>query len=186
MKVVLTSVAALALSGTVAFAQDGSAWDGAYGGITGSSHSGDMLYDDGGAFDLDGNSVGLIVGYNLSNGPLVYGGELSYSDGDVEEVGNPGFLFTSFLDFKARVGYSAGNALIYGTVGATASRWTESDESFGGRGFLYGIGVDYLVSPTIFLGGEYVIRDIENDWNTDGDTLDADLGTLSLRLGMKF
>ena len=54
------------------------------------------------------------------------------------------------------------------------------------RDRLYGVGVDYLVSPTIFLGGEYVIRDIESDWNTDGDTLDADLGSLSLRLGMKF
>ena len=186
MNILFTSIAALALTGTVALAQDGSAWDGAYGGVTASSHSGDMLYDDGGAFDLDGNSVGLILGYNRSSGALVYGGELSYSDGDVEEVGNPGFLFTSFLDVKARVGYAAGNALIYGTIGATSSRWTESDESFGGRGLLYGVGVDYLVSPTIFLGGEYVIRDIENDWNTDGDTLDADLGSLSLRLGMKF
>jgi outer membrane immunogenic protein len=185
MKSVLTTLAALALSGA-AFAQDGAAWDGAYGGLIGSNHSGDMLYDDGGAYDLDGSSVGLMLGYNRSSGALVYGGEISYSDGDVEEVGNPGFLFTSFLEVKARLGYSVGNALIYGTLGATSSRWTESDESFGGRGVLYGIGVDYLVSPTIFLGGEYVIRDIENDWNGSGDTLDADLGSLSLRLGMKF
>ena len=104
MNILFTSIAALALTGTVALAQDGSAWDGAYGGVTASSHSGDMLYDDGGAFDLDGNSVGLIPGYNRSSGALVYGGELSYSDGDVEEVGNPGFLFTSFLDVQARVG----------------------------------------------------------------------------------
>ena len=39
MKILFTSIAALALTGTVALAQDGSAWDGAYGGVTASSHS---------------------------------------------------------------------------------------------------------------------------------------------------
>lgn len=79
-----------------------------------------------------------------------------------------------------------GEALIYGTIGATLTEWQEGPGNGGydGNGFLYGVGVDYLVSPQFFIGAEYLVRDVESDWT--GGTFDADLDTLTLRAGMKF
>ena len=167
-------------------AQDAGKWTGAYGGLTFSKSSGDMIYDDGGVFDLDGQARGAVLGYNYANGAWVFGAELAYSKGRIEEVGNTDFGFESALDLKARAGYAMGNALFYGTLGATATQWDEGGSSFGGNGVLYGVGVDYLVSSNFFVGAEYVARNVTSDWNAGGSTLDADMNTLSFRAGIKF
>jgi outer membrane immunogenic protein len=178
--------AASFLAPVCATAQDAGNWSGAYAGLTASSNSGDMLYNDGGAYDLDGNNVGLMFGYNHPLGPWVVGGELVYSKGRVEEVGNTSFAYESWTDIKARAGYAFDNALIYGTLGTTFSTWDEGGSSFDGDGVLYGVGVDYLVSPRFFVGAEYLVRDLKSDWNATGDTLDADVTTLAVRAAMKF
>jgi outer membrane immunogenic protein len=167
-------------------AQDGGQWGGAYGGLTFSKTSGDMIYDDGGVYDLDGQSTGALLGYNYSSGTWVFGAELAYSKGRIEEVGNTNFGFESALDLKARAGYEIGSALVYATVGRTVTQWDEGGLSFDGNGLLYGVGIDYLVSPSFFIGAEYVARDVTSDWNAIGSTLDANMNTLSLRAGIKF
>lgn len=180
-------LAGLLVAASQAAAQDASSWDGTYAGLIASTNSGDMIYDDGGPYDLNGSMVGLMLGYNRSNGPWVLGGEISYQKGEVQEVGNPGFLFTSFLDLRGRAGYSFGDALVYGTLGATFSQWDESStRGLDGAGVLFGLGVDYQVTPRMFIGGEYTRRSITSDWSTGGDTLDADIDTLSIRAGLKF
>ena len=172
----------------VASAQDAAQWVGPYAGLTYATNQGDMLYNDGGAFDLDGNTTGLILGYNFATqGPWVFGAEIAYSGSRIEEVGNPAFGFESALDLKARAGYAVGNALVYGTLGATFTTWDEgSNGPFSGNGVLYGLGVDYHISPSFFVGAEVARRSITSDWNISGDTLDADLTTLSLRAGVTF
>lgn len=188
MKYLIHFISALGLSvmASAAAAQDASQWNGPYFGLTAASNSGDMEYNDGGQYDLDGNNVGLILGYNFAQGPWVLGAEFVYSNGRVEEVGNTNFAYESWSDLKARGGYAFDNVLVYGTLGATFSTWDEGGNSFDGTGILYGIGVDYLVSPRFFVGGEFLVRDMESDWNSSGDTLDADVNTLALRVGMKF
>jgi outer membrane immunogenic protein len=167
-------------------AQDAAQWVGPYAGLAAATNSGDMLYNDGGAYDLDGNNAGLIFGYNVAQGPWVFGAELAYSKGRVEEVGNPDFAYESWTDLKARAGYAFDNVLVYGTLGATFSTWDEGGDSFDGDGLLIGIGVDYLVSPSFFVGSEFLVRDMKSDWNASGDTLDADVNTFGIRAGMKF
>lgn len=184
---IISSMALIAGLGIGAVqAQDTGQWTGYYGGLTFSKTSGDMVYDDTSQYDLDGQSLGAIVGYNYATGSLVLGAELAYSKGRIEEVGNPFFGFESWVDLKARVGYSMDNVLVYGTLGGTFTTWDEGGNSFDGNGVVYGVGADYLVSPSLFVGAEYVVRDVTSDWNSGGNTLDADINTLSLRVGMKF
>lgn len=168
-------------------AQDAGQWAGFYAGLTASSNKGDMVYDDGGIYDLDGTTSGLMLGYNYATGPWVIGAELAYAKGRVEEVGNTNFAFESSLDLKGRAGYAISNVLLYGTLGGTFTKWDEGGNGpFDGDGLLLGVGVDYLVSPQFFIGAEYVVRDVTSDWNSLGSTLDANVNTVSLRAGLKF
>ncbi|MFN6924835.1 MAG: outer membrane protein [Tabrizicola sp.] len=180
---------ALTAGASAVQAQDASQWSGVYGAATYSRGTGFQEYAPDNTYDLEGNGPGLVLGYNQASGPWVFGGELSYSKVDLGEL-PPGddYTFSSFLDLKARAGYAVGNALIYGALGATFTQWQEGEGNggFDGSGVLYGLGVDYLVSPQVFIGAEYLRRNVTSDWNTTGDTFDADANTLSLRVGMKF
>lgn len=190
MKSLFTSVVALCVTTATVQAQDASQWAGAYGGLTYSSGDALQVYDSGPAiFNLEGDGPGLILGYNYATGPWVFGGELAYSEVEIGDLPVQDYTFTSFLDLKARAGYAMNNVLVYGTVGATFTQWQEGVGSGGndGNGFLYGVGVDYLVSPRFFVGAEYIVRDVTSDWNNNpGDYFDADVNTLTLRVGLKF
>lgn len=148
-----------------------------------------LTYDSGWEYDLEGTGRGVMVGYNYVTGPWVLGGELAYSAAEIGELPpDEDYIFTSFVDLKARAGYAMNNVLFYGAVGATFTKWQESvgDGGHDGSGFLYGVGVDYLVSPRFFVGAEYLVRDVTSDWTTVGDTFEADVDTITLRVGLKF
>jgi outer membrane immunogenic protein len=175
---------------TAANAQDAGSWAGMYGGLSYTTGNAHQVYDSGPSYDLDGQGLGLMIGYNYATGPWVIGGELAYNKAKIGETpaGIEDLTFTSFLDIKARAGYAVNQFLVYGTIGATFSVWKEEvDEgNFNGDGLSYGVGVDYLVSPRVFVGAEYLVRDVTSDWNISGGTFDADVETLTLRVGMKF
>jgi opacity protein-like surface antigen len=73
-------------------------------------------------------------------------------------------------------------------LGATFSRWEDGagSPSFDGDGFLYGIGVDYKITPAVFIGADYIRRDVTSDWTTLGNTFEADPTTLTARVGTSF
>ena len=194
---ILSVIAALLLTlPAVANAQDASQWSGAYGGVLGSMYSGDMQYDaEANTRPMDGNTFGLFLGYNYATGPWVIGAELAATKGAITTDDGPGWQFDYMVDLKARAGHAAGNVLVYGTLGGTMTQFTEDGSPppgviDSGSGFLYGVGVDYQISPSFFVGAEYVARDLRAKWNnSDGDLdgdLDADLNTISLRAGLKF
>lgn len=167
-------------------------FSGLYGGISLGTASGDLSYILGGAvdqqYDSSGTLAGVHVGYNVQNGALVYGGELAFSRGDVEIL--PDFSFTRFIDVKGRIGYVAGNALIYGTLGWSSTRWTETGfPTLSGDGPAYGLGVDLKVSERVMVGAEYLWREIKTEPFPDpfGDyRIESGFGTLSLRVSMTF
>jgi hypothetical protein len=55
-----------------------------------------------------------------------------------------------------------------------------------GGGVSFGLGIDGKVSLLVFVGAKYLRRDMYNGAAWGIDALDANLGTLSLRLGMSF
>ncbi len=186
MKYLANSAAIVLALASTGNAQDASQWAGVYAGLTTASNSGDMTYDPGNNYDLDGNNAGVILGYNFARGPWVFGGEFAYFKGRVQEVGNPNFGYESWSDLKARGGYAFNNVLVYGTLGTTFSTWDESGFSGDGTGLLYGVGAEYLVTSHFFVGAEYLVRDMKSDWNSSGEELEADVNTIALRVGMKF
>jgi outer membrane immunogenic protein len=172
-----------------ALAQDASQWAGAYAGLTYSTGDAFQTYDTVVSYDLEGDGAGLILGYNLTSGPWVYGAELAYSRPKIAELPpSTDYTFTSFLDLKARGGYAVENVLFYGVLGGTFSQWEEGagSPSFDGDGLLYGIGVDYKITPAVFIGADYIRRDVTSDWTTLGNTFEADPTTLTVRVGMSF
>ena len=179
--------------------------------------------------DIDGTLYGAFAGYNFTRGSMVLGLEAAYSMGSVGfEFGSTNDMsgdqldffrwleefyggstpdaysgkFSSFVDLKARAGFSAGSALIYGFAGMSLGEYqyfddgVEIDEfpAFGTSGMNYGVGIDYLITDSIFLGAEYIIRDQagtvysiydDGDGSMDWD-MTANVQAIQLRAGMKF
>jgi outer membrane immunogenic protein len=119
------------------------------------------------------------IGYNFQSGALVYGIEADFQGGDIAgrsrgttALGND---FTSseradwFGTARGRLGYSFGHALIYGTGGFAYGNIRQhalvSDPATGNSallsnnalqtGFAAGGGVEYKISPSWSLKGEY-------------------------------
>jgi opacity protein-like surface antigen len=180
--------------------------------------------------DIDGTLYGAFAGYNFTSGSMVFGLEAAYSMGSVGfEFGSRddmsddqfdffGWLgefygggaaaeaysgrFSSFVDLKARAGFSAGSALVYGFAGLSLGEYqyfeggVEIDEfpAFGTSGMNYGVGIDYLVTDSIFLGVEYIIRDqagtVYSIYDVDEGSMDwdmtANVQAIQIRAGMKF
>lgn len=177
----------LLISAGAAAAQD---WSGSYGGLSLTNLRGDwqhrnasgVVYNDG-AYSNDAG-LGLFAGYNFQSGQFVYGAEVA--------VAQPGgFCFEEYpnectdrlVDLKARLGFAAGSALVYGVAGMT-----RADYDLGGTqvltGTAYGLGLDFRLSEKYFVGGEVLRRELDyadQDYKTEHS-----INSVSLRFGMSF
>lgn len=189
MRTLIAAAALLAAAGS-APAQD---WGGFYGGVTAGTDSGEMQYfvnfgTPDTVEDIDGTRLGLFGGYNIVRGGLVYGGEIGYSTGDTGYA--PDYGFTRFLDLKARLGRATGGVLLYGTLGWTVGDWKEEGfPALRADGPVFGFGIDVPVSERVFLGAEYLWRQVESEnfpAPVAGTDVAGDFGTLSVRAGLRF
>lgn len=171
-------------------------WGGFYGGLEGAAATADASFLlngslENGPFDADGALYGGFAGYNFQNGNFVYGGELSYMFGNVEEETNI-YDYNSVVDIKARAGFAFGSALAYAAVGYSSANLSEDyaePESNQLGGFGYGAGVDLMVSEKIFVGVEYYTRVLSGSLTyptATGWTADGSLTTITARAGVKF
>ncbi len=181
-------------------------WSGFYLGLSGGWGSGDYQPNPNAnplpaAYSFDGLAYGGFVGYNyqLDSG-LVLGGEIAFGMGsmDLDQDGTntptPQPTFDAqTVDFKVRVGFAADRALVYAFGGYTTvegdnfskpAGWTTIG-NFDGDGYIFGGGVDFLVTDNLFVGAEYAYRDVE-DSNNDPITWDGSASTISARVGFKF
>lgn len=176
-------------------------WSGIYGGLSLSRTTGGVDQINAGvlesSFSYSGNQVGAFVGYGIQQGNLVYGGELSFGNGDISnnDVTPEENYLSGTLDLRGRVGYATGNLLVYGALG-----WSKADVNFAGvaaadeplsaSGLSYGLGVDMHINDRMFVGAEVQRRNLDM---SEGDipgfpTYSEDFGltSVNLRLGMKF
>jgi len=179
-------------------------WAGPYAGAEASSASGTMSWWDNGVlqpstFSLPGQPVGLFAGYNVQSGTYVFGGEVAYSSGKVglttgdDTDLSANYYVDSHVDLKARAGIAQGNALFYGVVGYSMAayarpitRGSTIIEHNPMSGLNYGAGMDFMVTDSFFVGGEFLSRTMNGDSINTALSMQADLQTISLRAGYTF
>lgn len=188
-------------------------WSGTYLGALGSFSTGTQVesWEDGFGgyadleYNLDGSMYGAFAGYNIQNGSFVYGIEAAYMAGDVLSGdytldSNTGWSiydlrYNSIFDLKARAGVATDKALLYAFVGGSTSQFEALSAGlvlggpYSASGFNYGVGVDVLVSEKIFLGAEYIVRDLSADYGADSGgwvVEGVDIQSMQIRAGIKF
>lgn len=130
--------------------------------------------------EFDGDVRGVFAGYRHDYGDIVVGAELDYSVGDFASgpatlvPGTP-FDIDSLVRLGLEVGYDAGPALVYATLGYAHFEFSAGGAgSADGDGVYYGLGLDYMVSERVSLGVELLRHDFNNingnswDFNTVG------------------
>lgn len=179
--------------------EDVSDWNGLYlGGKLINTFEGAQSYYFNGALDpfarpMAGEMLGGFIGYNIQKDDTVYGIELSYAEGDINRSdggGRPDNTHTYLADAKLRAGHSFGRGLVFATVGLAASNWQENIRGeVGTAGFSYGGGIDYKIWKELFIGAEYVHRDLTSGlfpWSNANEYFTSSLDSVELRLGWNF
>ncbi len=152
------------------------AWGGFYiGANLGGNFADDFFGNGRRAFDEDGQILGgLHAGYNLQRSAnLVLGLE---TDLNVSE--DIDYLST----IRARLGYAAGNVLVYGTGGVAFAGF--NDTIFKGdteTGYVLGGGVEGKVSQNMSLGLESLYHDFEDVSVKGGGETDIDFWSVRAR-----
>lgn len=175
----------------------GPAWGGFYAGGTIAAVIGEQNYFSGGIFSngpwgLEGTTYGAFAGYNFQSGSLIYGAEAAYTLGDVSSDIPSAFgaNYASFLDVKARAGYTLGDALVYGVIGGSLGRWENRvgpPDTVSATGLNYGMGVDYQINNSLFVGAEYLVRGLSGDFDADPSVgMDSVTQSAQIRVGLRF
>lgn len=164
-------------------------WSGFYAGGLVSFDSGDIQVF---TNDVPGRFVTLepttgfggFVGYNKQVNALVFGGELAYTTENIVTTGFPNSFFQDRIDLKARLGYSFGRVMAYGVVGYSFSEFLDASTPYSSSGLNYGVGVDVMINNRLFVGAEYLMRDLSGD--SSPYRLDFNLDSAVIRAGIKF
>lgn len=128
----------------------------------------------------EGDFVGAYAAYNHQFGNnLVLGAEIEILHMDNRFDVVPATLHDVII-MGGRVGYAFGTVLPYATVGTT---YADTDIFGNDWGVAVGGGVDVMVTENILVGGKYMHHYFSN-FNSTG--IQADVDTLSLRVGFKF
>jgi opacity protein-like surface antigen len=133
--------------------------------------------------DYDGGAYGVFAGYNFQNGNMIYGGELRYLHLNLNDDAS-GFEVNSTLDLRARLGFAASEQLmVYGAAGWSIADATAAAD-FDMDGFNYGVGAEYNVSESFFVGADLTGRQLEG---TQGIfTYEGTVNTATIRAGFRF
>jgi opacity protein-like surface antigen len=142
--------------------------------------------------DLEGTMYGAFAGYNVQRDSYVFGVEGAYSTGSFVE---PTVItttqlrsvpeLTNVIDLKARAGIVAGDALIYGFAGWSMGDYHLWGDTHAVSGMNYGVGADFLITDSIFVGADYILRDLSGATGPD-ETVTLGVQALELRVGMNF
>jgi len=160
-------------------------WSGAYVGLKFGRGSGDWTdsNDDVGTLD-SGTARGLFGGYNLQNGNLVYGVEAGITDLGVSITEVPTAEISNFYEIKGRLGFAMDRVMAYGTVGYATGDVTVGMTSYDASGMTYGVGVDFMLTKSLFAGLELQRAALKGTYGmTDVNT---DVDTVALRVGLQF
>ncbi len=163
-------------------------WSGAYAGLKFGKSSGDWEWNSGAEFGpIDSaNAYGGFAGYNMQRGNLVYGVEAGVTKSDVTVVapGPTTFDADNFFEIKGRLGYAMDRVMVYGALGYMSGTINDGATDVDLDGMTYGIGAEFMVTDNIFAGLEYQRAALSGTYLAND--LDADVDTISVRVGFQF
>jgi len=131
-------------------------------------------------------TFGGFGGYNFQRGGFVYGLEGAVSSGGIPRANSPQQKVGTIFDIKARAGYTSGSALFYGTAGWSLSQYDNFGSYHPLSGINFGAGIDYRINDQLFIGVEYLVRDIAGDGFKPGNVTRAHIQSAQLRVGWRF
>jgi opacity protein-like surface antigen len=163
-------------------------WSGSYVGLSYSSVDGTLTYNNQTTVYeiLEDSAIGVFAGYNWQSGNLVYGSELNVTERLVGLTGFPTEYLGNTIELRGRGGYAIGDTLAYGFLGYSKSDFTNSQGTWDVDGVTYGLGVDYMVTTSIFAGLEFSNRELSGATVNAGQKQESSIDMISLRLGYKF
>jgi outer membrane immunogenic protein len=206
-RAIYTALAFAALSAGAAHAADlyvpaadqvitqSSDWTGFYvgasagGGWMSALHGGDS--DD--RADMQGGVIGLEAGYNVQMDSLVLGIEGDIALGNIldgtddHDHFEPEDGITALGTLRGRIGYAAGDLLLYGTAGLAVANLDTYDVSQTITGWVAGVGAEYKVTDAISLKAEYLYHDFGSEYVEGyGDNFDIHGSTAKVGLNFHF
>lgn len=177
MKTIQAIAVATAMLTAPAYADD---WNGFY--LGGQVGYGFGELSGGANGSIDGVVGGLHAGYNQDLGTAVIGAEIDYNLTGIEVPG-PSIKFDQLAHAKLKLGYDGGRFLAYGTAGAAWANASGAGSSANDFGYVLGVGLDYKVSDSMSIGGEYNYN-VFDDFNSSGDNVD--IHTVQARVSFHF
>lgn len=184
-KIALTTLAAVAgvsvsFSGSIASADTD--WSGIYAGGYYSTGTGEDVNLGTWVLKDDGTFYGAFAGYRSDFGSYVIGGEVATSLAvDVAEAAAPSWTVDSILDVKLTAGYDLGTVLPYAIIGYSMAE-AQGFVPYSVTGTMYGVGADWMITDSIFIGAEYNYRFMEGAINSYTIELESYL----VRAGYRF
>ena len=158
---------AACLAASAASAQSLHEWDGLYAGGNLGLAFGETR---------DEGMRSLHVGRDWSNGHMVWGTELQWTDTGIEV---PGGDLGDLVSLKLRFGQSTGDVLWYGIAGLSYASGSFGDD----LGWMVGVGVDVKVYGPFTVGGELTHHEF-NDFEGGGGSLG--LNAITARISYHF
>lgn len=135
------------------------------------------------------NPFGIFLGYQLQSGEYVYGVEYSVAAAaGAQFEGIDGDFDVAYGDLKGRLGFDAGQYLPYALVSYSVTALDDGIDDVTADGLGFGVGIDYAVSESFVVGGEFITRSSDGSTINDVETdlLDVNSSSLSVRASFKF
>ena len=159
-------------------------WTGFYiGAHAGSTFDAQNTFSDGvneAVVDLDDTGLaGFQLGYNWQKGShLVLGieGDMSIPFDDIG--------VDYFASIRGRLGYAAGNALLYATGGAAFLQ--DDNDGDAVAGYTVGLGMDYKLRQNVSIGLESQYYNFEDDVVLNGDPVNQELEFFTVRARLNY
>jgi len=207
MKYTLLAAVVAGVAGTAAFAgspepyiehvymppievESATDWQGFYVGLLGGIQNGDLEFAPP-DYTTSATTYGGFAGYNFQMGKMVVGAEIDGQMGSTDinlggvPIPNSPFGVNSLIDARARVGYAFGDVLAYAAAGYTAINIDlVPNPDLSATGWNAGAGIDFAATDKIFVGGEYVYRNLSGTYG--GQPFDAVSHGFQARVGYRF
>lgn len=137
-----------------------------------------------GAATADGSGVigGVHAGYDYDFGSFVLGAGIDYNVADLD-INVPNTSLDSLTRVKVRAGFESGAALFYGTAGGAYAEAEVGGTNFSDSGYFVGVGMDYMVTDKVSVGGEILYHEFDNFDNTG---VDIDATTFQAKVSYRF